>query len=200
MIERSKPSTRARSGWLGPGSLESERRALEGVPASSERQRASVRRVVGGEREEARHRVLELAHVARPVVRLERLDERRLDVDLAHAVAIGVRAHERVHERLDVLRALAERRHADGHHVEAIEEVLAEAPGLRLGGEIAVRRDDEAHVDVLGAAADRLHLARLDGAQDLRLHRERELADLVDEERALVGLLEVARGAPHARP
>ena len=79
-----------------------------------------------------------------------------------------------------------------GHDVEPVEEVFAEAAGLRLGGEIAVRRDDEAHVDVLGAAAHRLHLARLDGAQDLRLHRERQLADLVDEERALVGLLEVA--------
>ena len=191
MIDRSKPSTRARSGWLGPGSLDSDSRALDGVPASSERHKREREPIVLGERQQPRHRVLELAHVARPRVGLERLDQRGLDLDGAHAVAIGVRAHERVHERLDVLGALAQRRNADGNDVEPIEQVFAESTGLGLGGEIAVRRDDEADVDVLGAAADGLHLAGLDDAQDLRLHRQRQLADLVDEERALVGLLEV---------
>ena len=130
---------------------------------------------------------------------MKRLDERGLDVDLAHAVALGVRAHERAHERLDVLGRSRSGGTRIGHDVEPVEEILAEAPGLHLGGEIAVRRGDEAHVDVLGAPADRLHLARLERAQDLRLDRERQLADLVDEERALVGLLEVARRAPRAR-
>ena len=59
--------------------------------------------------------------------------------------------------------------HADRHDVEPVEEILAEAAGLHLGGEIAVGRGDEAHVDGLGAPADLLHLARLQRAQDLGL-------------------------------
>ena len=125
-------------------------------------------------------------------VRLQRLDERGLDLDPPHAVALGVLADERAHERLDVLGPLAKRRDADGDDVQAIEEVFAEAPGLHVGGEVAVGRGDEAHVDRLGAPAHLLHLARLQRAQDLRLDRQRQLADLVDEERPLVGLLEVA--------
>ena len=86
-----------------------------------------------------------------------------------------------------------------GHDVEPVEEVLAEAAGLHLGGEVAVGRRDEAHVDGLGPPADLLHLARLQRAQDLGLDGQRQLANLVDEERALVGLLEVALRAPAAR-
>ena len=72
---------------------------------------------VGGEREEAGDGVLEVAHVARPGVRLHRLDEPRLDVDGPHPIAIGVLAHERANERLHVLRAFAKRRDANGHDV-----------------------------------------------------------------------------------
>ena len=105
-----------------------------------------------------------------------------------------------MHQGLDVLGPLAQRRHAHGHDVEPVEEVLAEAARLHLGGEVAVGRGDEAHVDDLGPPADLLHLARLQRAQHLGLDRERQLADLVDEERALVGLLEVPEARASARP
>ena len=49
-------------------------------------------------------------------------------------------------------------------------------------------------------AADALHLAALERAQQLRLEREVELANLVDEERAAVGLLEDARARGRRRP
>ena len=152
---------------------------------------------VGGEGQQAGDGVLELAHVAGPGVRAERVDEGGLHVDLPHAVAIGVGAHERGHERVDVLHTLAQRRDADGHHVEAVEQVLTEAAGLRLGGEVAVRRGNEADVDLLGSSAHRLHLARLQRAENLRLHRQRQLTDLVDEQRAVLGLLEVTAARAH---
>ena len=48
-------------------------------------------------------------------------------------------------------------------------------------------------------AADAAHLAPLERAQELRLQLERQLADLVDEERAAVRLLEDARARRRRR-
>ena len=54
-------------------------------------------------------------------------------------------------------------------------------------------RAEQAHVDrQLGDRADRPHRALLDRAQQLRLHRQRQVADLVEEQRAAVGRLEEA--------
>jgi hypothetical protein len=73
----------------------------------------------------------------------------------------------------------------DGHDVEAVVEVLAEAPGGDLLLEVAVGRGDEAHVDGDGLdAAHAVDLALLDRAQELHLHLDGDLADLVEEERA----------------
>ena len=193
MIVRSNASTRARSGCEGPGSpaLGDDAPDARGPRLGERSPECESESLVGREREEPRHGVLELAHVAGPRVRLHRLHERRLDLDLPHPVAIGVLPHERADERRDVLDPLAQRRDADRDDVEPVVEVLAEAARLHVGREVAVRRGDEPHVDRLRAPADLLHFARLERAQDLGLDRQRELADLVDEERAFVGLLEV---------
>ena len=51
----------------------------------------------------------------------------------------------------------------------------------------------EADVDLDGLApADRIDLALLDGAQQLDLRVERQFADLVEEQRAAIGLDELA--------
>jgi hypothetical protein len=97
------------------------------------------------------------------------------------------------HQERDVLRALAERREADPHDGEPVEEILAEAPGRDLLGEVAVRRGDDANVDAAGRIrAQPAYLEALEGAQELRLEIERELADLVEEERPSVGRLDRA--------
>ena len=60
--------------------------------------------------------------------------------------------------------------------------------------QVAVRGGDEPHVDADRLdAADALELALLQRAQELHLHLDRDLADLVEEERAAVGELEAAR-------
>ena len=52
---------------------------------------------------------------------------------------------------------------------------------------------DDAHVDLdLAAAADALHRALLEHAQQLHLHVGRHVADLVEEQGAAIGLLELA--------
>ena len=88
---------------------------------------------------------------------------------------------------------LAERRHAHRHDLQAEEEVLAETARRDLGLQVAVRRGDDAHVDLdrLGRA-DAPDLALLEHAQELHLHLRADLADLVEEERPAVGLLEEA--------
>ena len=77
--------------------------------------------------------------------------------------------------------------------LEPVEQILAE---LAVGDallEIGVGRGDDADVDALRPrVADRQHLALLEEPQQLRLHVERQVADLVEEERA------ADRGPQHA--
>jgi hypothetical protein len=97
-------------------------------------------------------------------------------------------------EERDVLAVLAQRRSADAAHVEAVQEVGAEAAGAYLGREVAVGGREDAHVHVRGpVGADRLDLALLQHAQELGLHVQRQLADLVQEQARPVGHAELAR-------
>ena len=62
-----------------------------------------------------------------------------------------------------------------------------------------MRRRDDAHVDGHAAVgAERLDHAFLEDAQELRLEPDVHVADLVEEERALVGGLEACRPDPRA--
>src|SRR5262249_1938578 len=108
--------------------------------------------------------------------------------------------HEMLDERADVAGTLAQRRHDDREHAQAEVEVLAEASGRDLGREIAIGRRHDPHVHPTRArAADALDLALLQDAHELPLEVVRDLADLVEEERAAVGRLEapdaIIRGA-----
>jgi hypothetical protein len=100
---------------------------------------------------------------------------------------------EVVHQERDIGPPLAERRHREGEDVEPVIEVLAERPGGDRGGQVAVRRGDHADVDADRlAAADALELALLEDAEELHLRVGRDVADLVEEDRAAVGQLEAA--------
>src|SRR5262249_43029673 len=98
---------------------------------------------------------------------------------------------EEERERPDVLAPGPQRGERQDHDVQAIVEILAE----RLGGahrlEIAVRRRDDAHVDVdLARGPDPRDAAGLQHAQEQRLPSLGKLADLVEEDGAAVGRLE----------
>ena len=105
----------------------------------------------------------------------------------------GVLLDEVVDERRDVLLALAQRRELDRDDVQPVEEVLAEAslldgaPQVDVGG----RHDPDVHLDGLDAAEPH-ELALLHHAQELGLGLEGDVADLVEEQRALVRQLEEA--------
>ena len=98
-----------------------------------------------------------------------------------------------LHEHAHVAASLAQRRQLDDDDREPVVQIEAEATAVHLGAEIAVRRRDDAHVDRdVVLAADAPDAPPLEHAEQVRLDRERELADLVEEERAAVRALERA--------
>jgi len=125
-------------------------------------------------------------------MRLEDVERagREVDVPLVRLIDAAERVQR---QRPDVPAPLGKRRQADRHDVEAVEQVTPERAALGFGGEVAVGRGDEARVDRDFARAAEAHdRAVLECAQQLRLHRERQFADLVEEDRAAARLLEPA--------
>ncbi len=146
-----------------------------------------------GEHQRLLDTVLELADVARPLVFAHRLERARREALHVGGILLGVLLQEVFADDDHVLAALTKRREVEVHDVEPVEEILAEGALLDLLFEVAVRRRDDADVDLLGAVVADLHdHPLLEGAEQLHLQRERHLADLVQEERAGVGLLELA--------
>ena len=146
--------------------------------------------------------VLELADVARPRIlgeHLHRFGRHRVhDV----AVVLGETCEEIANELGNVFAALAQRRHGQVNDVQAVEEILAERALAHHVAQVAVRRGDDADVDaparVIGP--DLLQLAGLHESQQQALHPHRHLADFVEENRPLVGELELARACRDRRP
>ena len=100
---------------------------------------------------------------------------------------------EVIDERRDVVAPFAQRRDLDRDHVEPVVEVLLEPAVADHLFQIAVGRGDDPHVHALRAlGAERLELALLQHAQQLRLHRGAHGPDLVEEDRAAVGQRELA--------
>ena len=89
--------------------------------------------------------------------------------------------------------ALAQRRHVNRDDGQAEIQILAEVALLDLLFEILVRRGDHPHVDVHRfRRAEPLDLPFLKHAQHLGLRLQAHVADFVEEDRAAVGLLELA--------
>ena len=85
----------------------------------------------------------------------------------------------------------AQRRHVDLDHVDAEEQVLAEPLFFDGRLQVAIRGRQDPHVERhLLVAADRADLPFLQGPQQFGLHRQRHLADFVQQQRAAVGLQE----------
>ena len=140
---------------------------------------------------QALHFVLELAHVARPVVGHQEFhralrEARHGAPHLARILLQEVPGQER-----DVVASLAQRRHADREDVESVVQVLTEAARFDLFLEVAVARRHDAHIDEFGVGgAHGTDLAFLQHPEQLRLERQRHLGDLVQEQGAAVGDVE----------
>src|SRR5690606_7205523 len=133
------------------------------------------------------------ADVAGPGVPTQQLAGGMVERDV-DAKVVAQPHEEQLGEADDVFAALAQRGHLDGSAGEAIEQILAEAALGDFATQVAVGGCDHANVDLphLRGLADAGELASLEHAQQLDLQLERELADLVEKERAAVGLFEYA--------
>ncbi|MCY1355441.1 hypothetical protein D9M69_418610 [compost metagenome] len=135
--------------------------------------------------------MLQLAHVAGPVVGQQGALGVGRQAQAAQPQARAVEFEEMPGQHQHVATALAQRRDVHGVDRQPVVEVGAKAPGAHLFPQPPVGRGDHPHVDVarlVGAQA--LDLAVLQSAQQLGLDRQRQLADLVEEQRAAVGRLE----------
>jgi hypothetical protein len=89
--------------------------------------------------------------------------------------------------------ALTQGRQGQGGHIEPVIEVLAEGAFPEAGGQVAVGGGDDAHVHPAGAGgAQRFDLLFLQHPQQFGLQPHRQIADLVEQDRAADGFLEKA--------
>src|SRR5208283_6200677 len=103
-------------------------------------------------------------------------------------MAIPVSVDEVCNKDRDIVLALAERRNAKTHDVEAIEKILAKTLGLDFGGEIAIGGGDDAEVrSALAEAADGTELLLLQDAKQFHLEIERQFTDFVKERGTAIG-------------
>ena len=150
-----------------------------------------------GDNEGALHDVAEFADVAGPVVihqEAHRLARDRVD---RLVEALVEELAEVVDEQGDIAGALDKRGDVDRDNIDAVEEVLAEAPLADQRGEVAIGGAEDAHVDGDGAVlADGVNQARLQDAQQFGLEGFGGVADFVEEQGAAVGFAEapLARG------
>src|SRR5207248_9244791 len=127
--------------------------------------------------------VLQLANVARPIVRAQRRARAVADAQARLAELAREALDEEIGQWIDVVFPRAERRNRDGKNIHAEKKIFAEAAALHVVGQIAIRRADDAHVDFdRRRAADPLEASLLQNAQQLRLHGGAEVADLVEED------------------
>ncbi len=154
---------------------------------------AGVDDAARAQRRGALQHVLQLAHVAREVIVAQRVARGVGHLQRPVADLPAEARHDRLDQLVDVLQPLAQRRHADLDDVDAVEQVLAE---LALGDQrrqVLVGGRQDAHVDrEFPGLADRPHALFLDDAQQLDLHVQRQVGDLVQEQRAALGGLDQA--------
>jgi len=121
------------------------------------------------------------------------LDHVRRDREPLAVEELGVALREVVDQRRDLFGPLAQGRYHDLEDVQPVVEVLSELAGrhgllqVLVGG----RDDSDVHLD-RGVAPDPRELPVLQDVEELGLERRVEIADLVEEDGAVVGRLELA--------
>ena len=181
--------------------------ALLGLPGE-ERSRARLR---GGEgsrrqaqlsacREDGRtlQDVVQLPHIAGPGIGLQLGPHRRGQLDGGTAVLPGEALQEGFGQIGDVSRPLPQGRDVNGEDAQPVEQVLAEAPFGHGLPQVLMGGGQQPYIHPPGLlAAQGIDLALLDGAQQLGLEVQGQVADLVQEQRAAIRQLEATLSRCH---
>src|SRR6185436_13817314 len=177
---------------LGPRAAVFFDRRRKRRTAERQVQVARVDRVAFGENRRALDAVLQLAHVPRPGIAHEILFRGRRQHQRPLVQIPAELDDEESRQRRNVGRTIAQRRNHDREDRQSEIQILAVLPRGDRGLQVPVRGGDHAHVDVQRRrAADALEGLFFEGAEDLRLQRQRQIADLVEEQRPAVGELEL---------
>src|SRR4051812_596732 len=141
----------------------------------------------------ALHRVIELADVARPAVIEQELHRTGVEAREVLAVSLRMLLEEVTREQRHVFAALAHGRKVDLDRVQTEQQVLPESPSRHFLVEVGIggREDPDVHA-TRPRRSDTLEFTRLEHAQQLGLEAERDVRDLVEEERAAVRELEAS--------
>ena len=179
----SRASSRATAVGRSPG--QSVVRRPPAPPPARKSRSAAVAASAAAEHRHALHRVPQLAHVARPGVAQQQVLRRRRRAPAGAGRPRRGAGSARASGRMSSL-PLAQRRQVDRDHVEPVVEVLRgsrrRAPRAARSRWVAatIRTSTRAPAGRRPACT----VALLQGAQDLGLHGERHVADLVQEQRA----------------
>ena len=107
-------------------------------------------------------------------------------------VAFGISLHETFSQRQNLVLALAQRWKLQVHRVDAIVQVLAESAVLYHLWNVAVGSTDKTDINrYLFGIADTHDSTILQHAQEFGLQVQWDIANLIEEECAAVGLLEL---------
>ena len=132
-------------------------------------------------------RIFELAHVPRP--RVVRHGTQGIIAQNPRRAAVAFQAiKEMSGEQRNVFAAIAKRRNAQADHVQPVVEVLAKAALFDHSRQIAIGGGEDTNLD--GNAVRSTHrpnLFFLQGAQQLGLQIEGQLADLVEKHGPAIG-------------
>src|SRR5262249_54685111 len=137
--------------------------------------------------------VLELSDIAWIPIARHALECVVAQAEVVAPEKLRVATHEVPSEEGNLFRSLAQGRHDDLDHVQPIVEVVAEASGRHGLLQVLVGGGQDPHVDLDGGAPSHAgELAILEDMQELALEGRMQIADLVEEDRAVVGRLELA--------
>ena len=137
--------------------------------------------------------VFEFPDVAGPVVLAEQQLRPRGEAGNRLAELAGKAGHEMAGEQRQVSIAFQQAGGLELDHRKAIEQIFAKLLGGDHRAEITMGGGDDADVDLAGLQrTEALNFLILQGAQQLTLRRQRHVADFVEKESAVVGVLKQA--------
>lgn len=135
------------------------------------------------------HGVLQLPHVARPIVRSQQFHGFRIEgPDLLLFQHPSVHLQKMMRQNSNIGSSLTERRNLDRYHAEPIVEILPELSGLHHLLQVPVGSRDNADIDIdIAIGTYPLYLLFLQSPQQLRLQMDRKFSDLIEKKSSLVG-------------